>query len=131
MKKCIPALHLILLILLSFISSKEIAAQIKNDWREISTVEELCEAYPDRMKAMLNEFNLENEGLVKVKNAVKINNISLACTELLNYYKNGTTAEYLRMEQLPSSHKSTFLGDSIIRRVWRHNDRRRPFAAFG
>lgn len=83
------------------------------NWQKIESVEDVCDAYPDRMKTMLQAFNLELPALKKVKQAYEKEDIPLACTYLLEYYKNGNTAQYLRKEQPPVSQKSTTLADSI------------------
>ena len=54
------------------------------NWQQIQTVEEVCKAYPDQIKTMLNQFNLDYKGMEKVKQAFEKNDIQLACTELLN-----------------------------------------------
>jgi len=88
------------------------------NWQQIQTVEEVCKAYPDQMKKMLNQFNLDYKGMEKVKQAFEKNDIPLACTELLNYYKNGNTAEYLRKVQPAISVKTDALADTVLKNVF-------------
>jgi len=57
-------------------------------WQEITSVEEVCNAYPNEMKKMLGEFNMEYPGMEKVKTAWDSGNLTEACTQLLEYYKN-------------------------------------------
>ena len=70
---------LLTLFVLIFILSGTLSAQ---NWREIKTVEDICEAYPQQMQTMLNQFNLDYKGLEKVKSANKSGKLVEACTEL-------------------------------------------------
>lgn len=87
-------------------------------WQEIITVEELCSAYPGEMKKMFNQINLEYPGMEKVKKAVKNNNIEKACNELLHYYKNGKTAEYLRRESPLETNQTVDAVDTVLKNVF-------------
>lgn len=87
-------------------------------WQQTKTVEDVCKTYPEQMKTMLNQFNLDYKGMEKVKQAFEKNDIPLACTELLNYYKNGNTAEYLRKVQPAISVKTDALADTVLKNVF-------------
>ena len=39
----------------------------QKNWREITSVEEVCEYYPEVVKTLLNQFDLDHQGLEKVK----------------------------------------------------------------
>ena len=41
----------------------------QKNWREVVSVEQVCEYYPEVVKRMLNQFDLDHEGLEKVKAA--------------------------------------------------------------
>lgn len=58
-------------------------------WREIKTVEDLYEAYPERLKTTLEQFDLTRKGLERVRAAVELGDFPLACRELLSYYQDG------------------------------------------
>jgi len=75
-------------------------------WREIQSVEDLYRAYPEQMKTMLDQFNLENQGLEKVRSAYQAENILEACHQLLAYYKEGEAGSHLR-QSLPQDDKGT------------------------
>jgi hypothetical protein len=60
-------------------------------WKEITSVEDLCASYPETMKNMFDDFNLNYQGLEKVKTAFNSGNIVDACHYLLAYYKDGNT----------------------------------------
>jgi len=98
------------------LSISNIHAQIQ--WQEINTIDEVCRAYSQRMKSMLKAFNLELKGLEEVKQAYEDDNIKEACKYLLEYYKTGASAKYLRMEQPPVSQKTTTLADSMIQDIF-------------
>ena len=88
------------------------------NWQNIKSVEDVCNAYPDQMKTMLNQFNLDYKGMEKVKQAYDSGNIVEACTQLIEYYKNGNTAEYLRKVQPEKSNKTESLADTILKNVF-------------
>ncbi len=88
------------------------------NWQKTVTVEDVCKAYPGQMKTMLDQFNLDYKGMEKVKQAYQKGNIELACTELLNYYKTGKTASYLRKIQPAISSKTNALADTILNDVF-------------
>ncbi len=107
-------IHLfLLLIFLPFPGT--ISAQ---NWQNIKTVEEVCKAYPEKMKTMLGEFNLDYKGMEKVKQASNSGNIVEACTQLLEYYKNGNTAQFLRKVQPQKTTKTEALSDTILTNVF-------------
>jgi len=69
---------------------------IAQKWQEITSVEDVCKAYPGEMKKMLGEFNLEYPGMEKVKTAWEAGNLAEACRQLLEYYKTSDNAMHLR-----------------------------------
>ena len=87
-------------------------------WQKIVTVEDICKAYPEQMHMLLDQFNLDYAGMEKVKQAYQKNDIQLACTEVLNYYKTGNTAKYLRKVQPAISSKTDALADTILKNVF-------------
>lgn len=87
-------------------------------WRELKTVEDVCNAYPGQMHNMLGELNLDHQGLEKVKKAFAEDNTVAACTYLLDYYKNGKNAQHLRNVQPEQTKKSVALADTILNNVF-------------
>lgn len=87
-------------------------------WSEIKTVKEVCNAYPELMKTMLGEFNLDYKGLEKVKLERDSGNLIGACNQLLEYYKNGSSAQYLRKIQPVKTAKTKALADTILKNVF-------------
>lgn len=108
--------RLLLLIISGFIFWGNLFAH--NNWQDIKSVEDVCTAYPDQMKTMLSQFNLDFPGLEKVKKAYENGNIEKACNELLEYYNSGNTAEYLRREQPVKTDKTVALADTILKNVF-------------
>lgn len=90
----------------------------QSNWQEIISVEQLCSAYPEQMKKMIDEFNLDYPGLEKVKKAYENGEIEKACTYLLEYYKDGNTASYLRKEQPHITNQTNALADTILNNVF-------------
>lgn len=88
------------------------------NWQELSSVEDVCKAYPGEMKKMLGEFNLEHPGMEKVKTAWESGNLMEACTQLLEYYKNSSNALHLRQTQPEKSDKTEAEADTILKNVF-------------
>ncbi|MCY1719026.1 heparinase II/III family protein [Prolixibacteraceae bacterium Z1-6] len=87
-------------------------------WQKIHTVKDICEAYPAYMQALLDELNLNYAGLEKVKEANEKGDVEKACTELLLFYKNGHTAQFLRREQPAITNKTEALADTVLNNVF-------------
>ena len=90
----------------------------QQNWQNITTVHDVCTAYPKVMKNMLDQFNLDYPGMEKVKKAYKNGDIEKACTYLLEYYKKGNTAAYLRREQPRQPNQTDALADTILNNVF-------------
>lgn len=106
---------LVLILILAVVSMNYAFAQ---SWREIRTVDDVCKAYPEQMKAMLNQFDLNYPGLEKAKAAYNSGDLVAACTQLLNYYKNGESVQFLRKEQPEISKRTDYLADTILTDVF-------------
>ena len=73
-----------LFIVLFCLITKIIMAQ--TSWQKIKTVDDVCSAYPQQMKSIFLNLNLNFPGLEAVKKAYESNDIPLACQNLLEYY---------------------------------------------
>lgn len=104
-----------LLIILFFNYTSGIA---QSNWKEITTVEELCTNYPETVKTMLGQFNLDYPGLEKVKEAYANGNLVNASNALLAYYKNGTTAQELRKGTPQKSNDTKAEADTTLTDVF-------------
>lgn len=93
-------------------------AQVKTDWKQIYTVEDVYTAYPDQMEKLLSALNLNRPGLDSVKQAHEREDMIAACRALLNYYKTSDNAPHLRMEQPQPTSKTVALADTILRDVF-------------
>ncbi|MFY0654830.1 MAG: alginate lyase family protein [Cyclobacteriaceae bacterium] len=87
-------------------------------WQNMSSVEDVCQLYPDEMKSMLGAYNLDFEGLEDVKDAYAKNDLAKACQHLLEYYKNSDNAPHLRMETPATSDKAEAHADTILTNVF-------------
>jgi len=94
------------------------ATTFARSWREIKSTEELCKTYPETMQIMLKQYNLDYPGLEKVKAASESGNLVEACNELLNYYRYGNTAKYLRRQQPAESDKTVAEADTTLKNVF-------------
>ncbi len=74
-----------LLTVLLFLVITQLQAQ--GDWRQLQSAEDVCAAYPEKMKYIFENLNLDTKGLEKVKQAYREGALSKACTQLLAYYQ--------------------------------------------
>lgn len=93
-------------------------AQVAADWESLTSVEDVCRAYPDRMKALLEHFDLEKAGLEAVHSAFEEGELILACHQLLQYYKDGQTASYLRESRPEITADRVSIADSLDRGIF-------------
>jgi len=105
------------LFFLSFLISCTASNQDK-EWKGINSVEEVCQAYPDRMKSMLESLNLDLPKLQGVKDAYEANNIVEACELLLEYYKTGESNPHLRTELPIETSTSNPNADTILQDIY-------------
>ena len=99
------------------LSKDNISSDTSKNWQQIKTVEDVCNAFPQRMDSLMKEINLNSESLKNVKAAYEGGNIVLACTQLLSYYKNANTVKYLRKDCVPSSNERDASADSILQHI--------------
>lgn len=104
-------LSVLLLILPQYATAQKI-------WKEIITVEDLYNSYPQTILGMLSQYNLDYPGLEKVKIAYNNENMVEASYQLLAYYKNGGMAADLRKELPRISQRSHATTDTILNNVF-------------
>ncbi len=90
----------------------------QSNWKDITTVEQLCISYPETVKKMLEQFNLDYPGLEKVKEAYANGNLVDASTALLAYYENGNTAAELRKDSPKKSNSTKTEADTTLTDVF-------------
>ncbi|MCG8311022.1 MAG: heparinase II/III family protein [Cytophagales bacterium] len=90
----------------------------KINWRELTSVEDVCKAFPQKMKAMLAGFNLDYPGLEKVKLANEKGDLPKAGTHLLDYYSRCNNARHLRKAQPAVTAETDALADTILKNVF-------------
>jgi len=93
-------------------------SQEQSRWQDIITVEEVYSAYPTEMVNMLESLNLDIPGLEKVKQSYENNDISSACTALLDYYLTCDNASKLRKKQPDKTSNRVALADTILNDVF-------------
>ncbi|MBC8769300.1 heparinase II/III family protein [Arenibacter sp. BSSL-BM3] len=104
------------LIILFFCITTQLSAQ--QNWKSITSVEDLITSYPETIENMLDQFNLDYIGLEKVKLAHSNGNMLEACNELLAYYKNGAMASDLRKETPLKTTREVAAADTILTNVF-------------
>lgn len=87
-------------------------------WNEITSVEDVCKYYPEVMKTMLDQFDLDRKGLEDVKVAYGNNRLVDACKYLLVYYKNSPTAQNLRRESPAATSQTNAEADTTLKNVF-------------
>ena len=105
----------ILILCLVLIFSGYISAQ---NWQQINSPEDVCKAYPEKMKYIFENLNLDYKGLAKVKEAFSKNDLQGACSLLLEYYKTSESAQRLKKEQPKFSKQTTSAADSILADIY-------------
>ena len=68
----------------------------QKSWKDVTTVSDLCEFYPEIVRGMFEDFNLDYPGLEQVKTAFISGNLAGACVQLLAYYQQCQNALHLR-----------------------------------
>lgn len=66
-----------------------------------TTVEWVCAVYPERVKGLFRQINLERPGLEEVKAAAARDDAISAAKALLEYYRTGPSGRWLRWADLP------------------------------
>lgn len=88
------------------------------NWQHINSIEEVCIAYPEKIKIMFDQINLDYQGMENVNQSYLLGNIEDACKYLLEYYKNGNSASWLRKIQPEKTLKTEALADTILNNVF-------------
>ena len=110
-----PLRLLFLLLLWSFLSHNLLAQQ---SWQEITTVEDLYESYPETVRSMLQQFDLEHPGMEGVKAAYEKGDMAEASQQLLAYYKQSEHAQEFRREMPSPSDRTVAAADTILKDIF-------------
>lgn len=105
-----------IVITIFIVSTTSVFAQ--QEWKHVLSINDLYEHYPEVIEKMFFNFNLDYPGLEKVKVEYEKNNVVAACQNLLEYYKNGNTASYLRIKQPITTNQRESLADSILQNIF-------------
>lgn len=92
-----------------------LVANAQADWKKVQSVEDVCVAYPEQMKYIFQNLNLDYPGLQDVKSAYTAGNIPQACKNLLDYYSRSS----LIKKDLPAaSNQTTTAADSVLQDIY-------------
>ncbi|MEM9675064.1 MAG: heparinase II/III family protein [Bacteroidota bacterium] len=105
-------------LLLAFFFLSSVSASAQSNWRQIVSVEDVCQAYPEKMREMLNQFDLQYPGLEKVKAGAEEDKLVAACKALLQYYKNGNNADHLRRDPPEETTATVAEADTTLKDVF-------------
>ncbi|MEX0742381.1 MAG: heparinase II/III family protein, partial [Phycisphaeraceae bacterium] len=67
-----------------------------------TTAQDVCRAYPHRVRSLLAALDMDRPGLEQVKAAAEHNDLPAACTSLIAYYRSANTTSWLRVPTPPS-----------------------------
>ena len=107
-----------ILALILLVVNQQGFAQNIVDWQRIKSVEDVCAAYPEQMKKMLDDYNLSLPGLEKVREAHQNGSLQDACTYLLDYYESSNNAQHLRMQEPAMTSEQDARADTILTNVF-------------
>ena len=84
------------------------------DWEEITTVEDLYSAYPERLELIFSNLDLQKDGLEDVKQAWQAGDYVMAGKYLLDYYNNSEIRSVVADEVPEVSARTVSAADSIV-----------------
>lgn len=85
------------------------------NWQDIKTVEDLWESYPEKMRQVFASLDYQNPRLKSVKVALNSADTVAAGYNLIEYYRNAETAEWLRNKKYDEfSKEDRFLANQIL-----------------
>ena len=87
-------------------------------WRDITTVEDVYEHYPERLKSVFGNLNLNYPGLEAVRSAYDNGRVVEAAEHLLQYYRTNQTAPQLRRAQPLRTDQTVAQADTILTNVF-------------
>lgn len=106
--------HISFYLVLTWFSILPVKCQNLTYWKKIQTVEDICSVFPERMKSLLHQLNLNDIKYTEIKSAFENGQIEVACKFLLDYYLQGNTANFLRREIPAYSNAINQTADLIV-----------------
>ena len=95
-----------------------VPAPAQTGWENIRTAEQACQAWPEQMKTIFQNLDLNYNGLEKVKAAWERKDLPAACSELLAYYQTSKVA-LSRKKELPQvTQKTNARADPILQNIF-------------
>ncbi|MDF9797122.1 hypothetical protein OKW21_002385 [Catalinimonas alkaloidigena] len=105
-------------VLLIFFVFASLNVFAQKSWKEIVTIKDLHETYPETIDRLLSHLDLDYPGLEKVKKAKENDKLVEAGNYLLDYYRNNTSAQDYRRRQPELTNKSIAEADTILKNVF-------------
>ncbi len=90
----------------------------QKNWKDISSVEEACAAWPQQINAIFQNLDLGRPGLESVRQAYEKGDQAKACRLLLDYYESSPNRRIYRKEQPAVTGAIDSRGDSILRDIF-------------
>lgn len=88
------------------------------DWRQVKSVEDVCQRYPDQIEKLFDALNLDYPGLERVKAAYSEGQVVQASQRLLDYYQRSASGTHLRRDIPTFSTKTKASADTILENVF-------------
>lgn len=67
-----------------------------SNWQELKSVEDFWQAYPDRMRTLIEALDLSHPGMQAVEAALQAGDTVAAGEAMVNYYRNADSGSWLR-----------------------------------
>ncbi len=87
-------------------------------WQQLTSVEDVCKAYPQKMDYIFQNLNLDFEGLEKVKAAYESEDLNKACELLLQHYKSVADKRFVYQPQPEVFDYPQEMTDKVLRDIY-------------
>ena len=87
-------------------------------WRNIKSVKDVTEAFPQRIRGLMNYLDFEQSELTRVRKALEKDNLTNACMELLRHYRESDQVEWWRNPSFDKSKDLLKKADEILQNIY-------------
>lgn len=94
-----------------------IEKQHQPKWEEVTSIEDLHAAYPERLEGLFEHLDLDRDGLEGVEQAHERGNVVMAAEHLLDYYRESDVRKKVSRDAPPVSNGTVPAADSIVQDI--------------
>lgn len=87
----------------------------QTNWQQITTSQDACEAWPEKMESIFKNLDLNYPGLEAARQAYEEGRLPEACERLLQYYKNREIEQIFKKKQPAVSNQTVPEAESALR----------------